>query len=121
MNAPSAAFWIGIAIGGVGCESPRCATPEPPPNVLSTAALRGIPAVVVGTVLEAATGKPVRGAVVSGPGGSQAVSDERGRFELAGLFAGMQGTLVAREGRLAGENRLRPLEAGRLEVVIFLR
>ncbi len=80
------------------------------------------PAVVVGTVLEAATGKPISGARIQGPGGTQALTDSKGRFELAGLKAGMQGRIVAQSSAgLTGENRLRPLAPGQLEVVIYLR
>lgn len=77
---------------------------------------------VVGTAVEAATGRPLAGVSIQGPGGSQAVSDAEGRFVLRGLAEGMEGELVGTtEAGLRGSNRLRPLKAGRLEVVLFLR
>jgi hypothetical protein len=78
--------------------------------------------VVVGTALEASTGKPVGGVQIEGPGGSKATTDAGGRFVLRGLAVGMEGDLRGTtESGLTGANRLRPLKAGRLEVVLFLR
>jgi len=78
--------------------------------------------VVVGTALEASTGKPVAGVLVEGPGGTRATTDAGGRFVLRGLAVGMEGDLRgSTESGLTGSNRLRPLKAGQLEVVLFLR
>jgi len=78
--------------------------------------------VVSGTVLDARSGKPVAGAVVRGADGVETKSDARGRFVLRGLERGWQGDLVATtEAGLTGRNRLRALEGGNLEVVLFVR
>jgi hypothetical protein len=81
----------------------------------------GEEAVVVGTVLDAATGQAVPDIRLEGPEGSRATSDERGRFEMEGLRAGDSGEIVAvaPDGRRGGVT-LRPLQAGRLEVVVQL-
>ena len=79
------------------------------------------PAVVAGTVLDAATGEPLAGVRIEGPHGTRAVSARDGRFELSGLRAGEEGDLVAKgEGRPTHVRRLRPLAEGRLEIVIHL-
>ena len=78
--------------------------------------------VVVGTALEASTGKPLADARIEGPGGARATTDASGRFVLRGLTLGQEGELRGTaESGLTGSNRLRPLKAGRLEVVLFLR
>lgn len=88
----------------------------------SAAAATGPAPLVTGTVLDARTGKPVAGATVRAPGGQQATTDERGRFVLRGLSLGTSGELVGTtEAGLAGKNRLRPLEGGPLEVVLYVR
>ena len=80
------------------------------------------PVVILGTALEASSRRPLEGVVIEGPGGTQARSDAEGHFRLTGLRAGMSGVLVARTpDGLSGRNPLRPLAAGELEVVIFLR
>ncbi len=83
---------------------------------------RGGPASVRGTVLDAASGRPLAGALVQGPGGAQAVSDREGRFALERLPVGGGGEVVATtdDGR-SGTNRLRALREGVLEVVVFVR
>jgi hypothetical protein len=88
----------------------------------TTARQAGGPVVVVGTTLDASSRQPLAGVFVEGPGGTQAQSDARGRFLLRGLAVGAQGELVATgpDGR-RGSVRLRPLERGSLEVVLFLR
>lgn len=80
------------------------------------------PPVVLGTVVEASSGRPVAGATVLAPDGTEAVSGEDGRFALKGLAVGTTGQLTAQDadGR-AGTVRLRPLAGGRLEVVLHLR
>jgi len=79
-------------------------------------------AVVTGTTLDAATGEPLGGVQVVGPGDAQTTSDEAGRFVLVGLPEGLAGELTARtdDGREA-TNPLRPLRNERLEVVLHLR
>jgi len=79
-------------------------------------------AVVSGTTVDAATGEPLAGVEVTGPGGGSAVSDVRGRFRLEGLSEGASGEVVARaaDGRM-GSLTLRPLANARLEVVLYLR
>jgi len=81
----------------------------------------GEEAVVVGSVIDAATGLPVSGIRLEGPEKTHAVSDERGRFQLEGLRAGDAGEVVAKapDGR-KGSVTLRPLAPGRLEVVVQL-
>ena len=116
--SPRAALLAALAVLA-GCASARSGS-DAPGGTSAPVVLDGPPAVVAGTVLDGATGRPVAGARVVGPGGREAVSDALGRFELD-LVAGLAGPLVAREGTRVGENRLRPLEPGRLEVVIHLR
>lgn len=85
-------------------------------------ALPGSRARITGTAVEAATGRPVEGVEVLGPAGSRAWTDAAGRFELVDLPAGLAGALEARgAGGLVAQNRLRPLRAGTLEVVLRLR
>jgi hypothetical protein len=81
----------------------------------------GEEALVVGTVLDAATGAPLAGVRVEGPNGTSAVSESDGRFELEGLHAGDRGEVVAKtdDGR-TGSVTLRALSKGRLEVVVHL-
>ncbi len=82
----------------------------------------GAAPVVMGTALEASTGKPMAGVQIEGPGGARATTDASGRFVLRGLAVGMEGELRGTaESGLTGANRLRPLKAGQLEVVLFLR
>lgn len=78
-------------------------------------------ALVVGTVVDAATGKPVADAIVRGPNGKEVRSDEHGRFELAALETGTSGDVKAKtsDGRSATVP-LRHLSAGTLEVVLHL-
>lgn len=77
---------------------------------------------LTGTVLDARTGKPVPGATVRAPGGQAVTTDERGRFVLRGLALGTAGELVgSTPAGLSGKNRLRPLEGGPLEVVLYVR
>jgi hypothetical protein len=79
-------------------------------------------AVIVGTVVDAANGKPVADARVEGPGGRSTRSDERGRFELSGFEIGTTGEVKAStsDGRKA-VNTLRRLSAERLEIVLYLK
>jgi hypothetical protein len=88
----------------------------------SSAAATGPSPLLTGTVLDARTGKPVPGATVRAPGGLSTTTDERGRFVLRGLALGTSGELVGiTEAGLTGKNRLRPLEGGPLEVVLYVR
>jgi len=78
------------------------------------------PPLVVGTTIDAATGRPIA-ASLTAPDGTRATSDAEGRFRLR-LPLGTEGELVAetedgRRGRVA----LRPLVGGELEVVLHLR
>ena len=82
----------------------------------------GGPVVVEGTTLDASTRSPLAKVRVEGPGGVVAESDASGRFVLRGLSAGAEGELRASgPGDMSGSLRLRRLERGRLEVVVFLR
>jgi len=80
------------------------------------------PAVLLGTVIEAGSGKPVAGAWIEAPSGERAETDENGRFRLQGVPLGTEGFLQAgTEGGLIGKNLLRPVTSGELEIVIYLR
>lgn len=82
---------------------------------------RGAP-IVAGATLDAETGEALVGVLVEGPRGTRSVSDPAGRFELIGLEEGDSGVLRASRGtEYAGSLPLRPLAAGRLEVVFHLR
>jgi hypothetical protein len=116
---PRASIVLALSGAIAGCASTESAA-APAASARASLVRFGEPAVVAGTVVDGATGRLVGGASVVGPGGRETKSDERGRFEL-GLDVGLEGPLVARAGKLVGENRLRPLEPGRLEVVILLR
>jgi hypothetical protein len=98
------------------CQNPEGASATPIP-----AAHTGPAPVVVGTVVDARTGKPVAGARVVGPGGVETQSDAEGRFVLRGLAFGAEGELVVTAKELSGKNRLRALEGGVLEVVVHVR
>ena len=101
------------ACGTSAKEQPRSQTPAAP---------RG-PVVIRGTTLDAATGAPLAGVEIEGPGGLTAVSGPDGRFELRGLEAGRGGVLLARtpDGERTATNRIRRLREGALEVVLHLR
>ncbi len=76
---------------------------------------------VVGHVMDRATGNPIGGARIEAPGGRTAVSDARGYFEIAGFSEGEQGSLKAFLGKeRMVETQLRPLRPGKLEVVLHL-
>ena len=79
-------------------------------------------AMIVGTCLDGATGKPLAGVEVTAPDGQTAQSNDRGRFVLTDLPEGLSGDLAATapDGRTA-TNHLRPLKHLRLEVVLHLR
>ena len=80
------------------------------------------PASVSGTTVLAATGRPLGGVLVRGPGGLETTSDAQGRFVLEGLAVGVSGVLEASsDSGLVAKNRLRPLKSGVLEVVLRLR
>jgi hypothetical protein len=105
------------ACGTDGAERAPASAPAAVPGSLGVRA-----ATITGTVVDARTGAPVAGVPVEGPTGATAVSDEAGRFTLSGLPVGAEGDLVARgEGGAVARNRLRPLRAGTLEVVLLLR
>lgn len=78
-------------------------------------------AIVVGTVLDAASGEPVADVRVEGPEGKHATSDSSGRFQFAAFTVGTEGELTAKtsDGR-RGRVKLRKLEPRPLEVVIQL-
>jgi hypothetical protein len=114
----TAALLLATLVAGCG-TSPRASESG---AAETTSARPGRGATVFGTAIEAATGLPLAGVRVEGPGGATATTDASGRFELRGLAPGAAGLLRATtEAGLGGENRLRPLDEGRLEVVIFLR
>lgn len=75
---------------------------------------------IVGTTVDAATGRPIAATVVA-PDGTRATSGESGRFRMR-LPLGMEGELTAEteDGR-RGAVALRPLVGGELEVVLYLR
>jgi erythromycin esterase-like protein len=77
---------------------------------------------VAGTTLDAATGDALANVEVKGPGGVHAKSDKDGRFVLEGLAPGTTGEVeaLAHDGRKARAT-LRPLAAGRLEIVLHLK
>ena len=105
---------LALVLGGaalLGCRE----------GVQASSERRGAP-VVCGATLDAETGEPLVGVLVEGPRGSRAVSDPAGRFELLGLELGDSGVLRATRGaEYQGDLPLRPLAAGRLEVVFHLR
>ena len=107
--------WAGLACGSSGASGEQ----PPPPSPVAADVLAG-PPVVMGTVIEASSGKPVEGAVVRAPDGTETTTDAEGRFRLKGLAHGTQGPLTATLGLLRGTVQLRPLEGGRLEVVLHL-
>ncbi len=76
---------------------------------------------LVGTVLDRATGAPIEGALVRLPDGSETRTDALGRFAVSDLTPGLAGEVHARaENGREGRVTLRPLEPGRLEVVLHL-
>ena len=82
----------------------------------------GILPVVTGTVIEASTGRFLAGVQVEGPDGQKTNTNAEGYFELRGLRYGNKCIIRATsESGLKGENRLRSLQAGSLEVVIYVR
>ncbi len=77
--------------------------------------------VVVGTVVDAASGDAVAEARVKGPRGVKAVTDEKGKFELKGLEVGDEGeVVVTTDDRRRGSVVLRKLRGGVLEVVVHV-
>jgi len=101
-----------------GCRNPA---PDPVAGRSSAPVAAGPAPIVMGTVLDARTGKPIPGALVRGPGGVETKSDAHGRFVLRGLAIGASGELVGTSDGLTGKNVLRTLEGGPLEVVLHLR
>jgi len=77
---------------------------------------------IVGTTLEAATGEALADVEIQGPLDSRAMSDKQGHFMLDDLPPGTTGEVEAsaRDGRKARAT-LRPLAAGRLEIVLYLK
>lgn len=95
------------------------------PNASSRVDLRdrgATTASISGTVLDAKSGEPVAGAEITGPGGSKARSDAKGRFVLGELEVGAEGAVEARlsDGRKARVTLL-PLANARLEIVLHVR
>jgi hypothetical protein len=78
-------------------------------------------AIVVGTVLDAASGEPIAEVRVEGPGGKHATSDASGHFQFAAFPVGTEGEITAKtaDGR-SGRVMLRKLEPRPLEVVLQL-
>ena len=114
---------LSLVAATCGCESSGRDREGPAsPGRPAPSVSREGPPVLVGTAIDAATGRPLEGVTLSLPDGTTGVSDASGRFELKGMAVGLSGLLVARhEGGLEGQNRLLPLAGGRLEVVIRLR
>jgi len=108
LAARSLVALLGALLGAAGCGRADGGEPDGHGGTL-----------VVGTVLEAATGEPLAGVQITGPGAARAVSDARGRFSLT---VEGPGTLQA-EGRdgLRASNPLQSLHGDRLEVVLHLR
>jgi hypothetical protein len=79
-------------------------------------------AVIVGTVVDAATGKSVANAKVEGPGGRKTTSDDAGRFRLEGFEIGTTGEVKASvsDGRSASVV-LQRLSEKKLEIVLHLK
>jgi hypothetical protein len=79
-------------------------------------------AVIVGTVVDAATGKSVANAKVEGPGGRKTSSDDNGRFRFEGLEIGTTGEVKAStsDGRTATVP-LRRLSDKKLEIVLSVK
>jgi hypothetical protein len=79
-------------------------------------------AVIVGTVVDAATGKSVANARVEAPGGRKTTSDDTGRFRIEGLEMGTTGDVKAStsDGRTASVP-LRRLSDKKLEIVLYLK
>jgi hypothetical protein len=76
---------------------------------------------VIGHVLDRSTGEPIVGARLEAPGGRTAVSDASGFFVISGFTPGEEGELRATLGKdRSTSTLLRPLEPGRLEVVLYL-
>jgi hypothetical protein len=109
-------FALVVLVLAAACQNPEGSALSSTPS-----APTGPAPVVVGTVVDARTGKPVPGALVVGPGGVETKSDSDGRFVLRGLAHGAEGDLVGTAKGLSGRNRLRALEGGVLEVVLYLR
>ena len=107
-----------LALGAGACRNPSADAA----GAGRSSAATGPGPVVMGTVLDARSGRALAGALVRGPGGVEAVSDAQGRFVLLGLPLGAVGELVGTtEAGLRGTNRLRTLSAAPLEVVLHLR
>ena len=119
MRVILAILWLASVVC-VGACSDRGAGSAPAGSGSSTAP-SGDRASVAGTVLDASSGEPVAGARVRAPSGAEATTDAQGRFLIEGLEPGLSGELKARseDGREAS-SPLRPLRAGRLEVVLHL-
>lgn len=84
----------------------------------SGAAVSTTGAVVTGTVVDRATGAPIEGARVRFPDGHEAKTDAAGRFASDELPLGLSGEVTATAGDRRGVVVLRPLAAGRLEIVL---
>lgn len=116
--AEGAAVFALSVLSGCGGAGVVAGPTQPAPSEASSGS-----AEVLGTVLDARTGRPVEGAWIELGDGTRTASDANGRFRLRGLAPGTQGELIAHsdtEG-LVGRNLLRPLAPGALEVVVFLR
>lgn len=103
------------------CEASGRERDTPAPAGPAAHVPRGGPPVLVGTAVDAATGRALSGVTVTLPDGTTGLSDETGRFELRGMPIGLAGVLKAtHKSGLVGENRLLPLASGRLEIVVRL-
>lgn len=113
------ALCLMVLVQGCGTASRAQDGGNAPTRTLAPAGQAGPPR-VVGTTIDAATGRPVA-ASLTAPDGTRGRSDEQGRFQLR-LPLGTEGELVAEteDGR-RGRVSLRPLVGGELEVVVHLR
>jgi len=117
----------GVALVLASCGSSGEPSRSSVRSTLDGRSSRGLTEAVVGevevhgTTLDARTGDLLAGVRIEGPGGSQAVSDRHGRFELHGLQVGDSGAVRGKlqDGRVAGVT-LQPLTEARIELVLRL-
>jgi hypothetical protein len=119
MNARTALLLA--LLPAAACRSAKEEPDGAPAPLAAAADLEQGPPIVLGTVVDAASGEPLAGAHVVAPDGSATTTGPDGRFLLKGLPRGTAGDLVATAGQRKGSVRLRPVSGGRLEVVVHVR